>query len=88
MGSRAETARPALLAALKDVDAAVRAQAAIALARLGGSLEATLPALLAARRAADEEVRAGAAAAWGRIGPGVRAALPYLRQQYGAGTPG
>ena len=65
--------------ALRTGPAAVRAESAAALGRMGRDAEGAVPALMAALRDPDGHVRASAASALGRVGAVARDAVPWLR---------
>ena len=69
MGSAAKAAVPALAAALKDSNAAVRKHAAEALEKIGPAAKGAVPALAEAVRDAHTAVRKSAADALRNIGP-------------------
>ncbi|HWB08675.1 MAG TPA: HEAT repeat domain-containing protein [Pirellulales bacterium] len=73
-----DAAVPALIDTLHDPDQEVRAQAAQALARMGGKAAPAVDALIQALDDPNEEVRRGAARALGQIGPEAGEAVPAL----------
>src|SRR5262249_49181215 len=68
----------ALVAALKDNEVFVRAEAASILAERGAKADAAVPALIAALADAIGLVRSEAAKALGKIGPEAKPAVPEL----------
>jgi HEAT repeat protein len=69
---------PALVAALSDHDAEVRAYACRALSVMGERASPAVPSLIERLSDSDENVRRSAARALGQIGPNARAAIPAL----------
>jgi uncharacterized protein (TIGR03067 family) len=69
---------PSLVAGLKNPKAAVRAQAALALGRIGPGAKDAVTGLTKVLKDQDPLARARAAAALGRIGPTATAAMPAL----------
>lgn len=69
----------ALIAALKDSDASVRARAAHAIGVIGKDAARAIPALLILLRNTDEGSRNGACIALRGIGPAAKRAIPALR---------
>jgi HEAT repeat protein len=82
MGPKALVAVPALIAALGDSAAYVRAPVADALGSIGPSAKSAVPALTARLKVADEQtyVLRSMAAALGNIGPDAAGALPVLEE--------
>ena len=71
---------PALVAALADSDARVRALAAQAVGAVGPEASLVVPALVALLESGDEESRNSACIGLTGIGPSAREALPALRK--------
>lgn len=70
----------ALIAALKDPDASVRARSAQAIGLIGNDAARAIPALLTLLKDSDEGSRIGACIALRGIGPAAKHALPALRR--------
>jgi len=68
MGTKARSAAPALMRALKDLDWEVRRDAVVALAEVGGELKLTVPALTEALKDSEQPVRLSAVKSLGKIG--------------------
>lgn len=84
MGPQAESAVPALIAALgqeskTEDDWLFRREVQFALAAIGPQARGAVPALIASLGSKREEIRASACFALGRIGPGAVAAVSNLR---------
>lgn len=80
-------ALPALLAALQDVDAGVRAWAAQDISDIGSGAATAVPHLRAMLRSADAESRGTACNALGAIGSPAQSALPDLQRALGDASP-
>jgi HEAT repeat protein len=80
MGPKAAEAVPALLAAAKTADPAVRREVLYALGSIVAGKGPADPAIVAALDDPDEHVRATAAYALGRIGPAASSVVPKLHK--------
>jgi HEAT repeat protein len=79
---------PAMIAALKDNDADVRAWSAQAIGWIGRDAAEAVPALILLLRNEREGSRNSAALALGGIGPAAKEALPALREALSDPSPG
>ncbi|HUR55756.1 MAG TPA: HEAT repeat domain-containing protein [Gemmataceae bacterium] len=84
LGPAAKGGVPLLIAALRDPERRVRAEAAAALGSIGPDASAAVPDLLAAAMCKQNLARWHAISALGQIGPAAKSAVPYLVEELGA----